>query len=299
MSDILAAVEDTSCDKIRSETNNDNDQKLAAVQIVTQLESDRLNNTDEKQENLETSMDQEITLDQQLTPDQQVIYDATVIALNEALTEFLPCPIPKVVSVDLIQELVLAQSAETTTPDPNDSIATSSLRNVNHSSISARTSTTVTLPTTTTGAFTTTDTTRTSIPLLSRHAGGGGHRNEILLALDELEGLEKEEQQLAYKTSLTRYLTELVTGETYDDSTSAIKSIIALEDAVPRRVCQHPFRKNDIVWVCRTCQADETCVLCHACFSQSNHDGHDVAFYHAQAGGCCDCGDPDGTFLVC
>ena len=66
---------------------------------------------------------------------------------------------------------------------------------------------------------------------------------------------------------------------------------------IPRRVCQHQFRKNDIVWVCRTCQADETCVLCHACFSSSDHEGHDVAFYHAQAGGCCDCGDPDGTLL--
>ena len=49
--------------------------------------------------------------------------------------------------------------------------------------------------------------------------------------------------------------------------------------------------------VCRTCQADETCVLCHACYSQSNHEGHDVAFYHAQAGGCCDCGDPDGAYF--
>jgi hypothetical protein len=63
--------------------------------------------------------------------------------------------------------------------------------------------------------------------------------------------------------------------------------------ATPRRVCQHPFKRNDIVWVCRTCQSDETCVLCHACWTRSNHEGHDVAFYHAQAGGCCDCGDPD------
>ena len=69
--------------------------------------------------------------------------------------------------------------------------------------------------------------------------------------------------------------------------------------SVPRRqVCQHPFKRNDIVWVCRTCQADETCVLCHDCFSQSNHQGHDVAFYHAQAGGCCDCGDADGESLL-
>jgi len=34
-------------------------------------------------------------------------------------------------------------------------------------------------------------------------------------------------------------------------------------------------------------------VLCHNCYRRSNHEGHDVAFYHAQAGGCCDCGDPD------
>lgn len=62
---------------------------------------------------------------------------------------------------------------------------------------------------------------------------------------------------------------------------------------LPKKVCQHPFKRNDIVWVCRTCQADETCVLCHSCFTNSDHTNHDVAFYHAQAGGCCDCGDPD------
>ena len=60
-----------------------------------------------------------------------------------------------------------------------------------------------------------------------------------------------------------------------------------------RRVCQYAFKKSDIVWICRTCQVDETCVLCHDCFSHSNHEGHDVAFYHANAGGCCDCGDVD------
>jgi hypothetical protein len=53
-------------------------------------------------------------------------------------------------------------------------------------------------------------------------------------------------------------------------------------------VCQYAFKKNDIVWACRTCQVDETCVLCHDCFSHSDHEGHDVAFYHASAGGCCD-----------
>ncbi|CAB1102462.1 unnamed protein product [Ectocarpus sp. CCAP 1310/34] len=61
----------------------------------------------------------------------------------------------------------------------------------------------------------------------------------------------------------------------------------------PRRVCQYAFLKNDIVWICKDCQADETCVLCNDCFRSSDHEGHEVYFYHAQAGGCCDCGDPD------
>jgi len=126
-----------------------------------------------------------------------------------------------------------------------------------------------------------------------------GH-HELFRALDLLEGLEKEEQGLAATTPLTRQLTSLVIGQHNQqpilDSQAALRSLERLGQAVPRRVCQHPFKKNDIVWVCRTCQADETCVLCHACFSQSQHEGHDVAFYHAQAGGCCDCGDPDGMY---
>jgi len=82
-------------------------------------------------------------------------------------------------------------------------------------------------------------------------------------------------------------------NSTNKGSNEALSSILTLFNKTPRRVCQHPFRKNDIVWVCRTCQSDETCVLCHDCYTNSNHEGHDVAFYHAQAGGCCDCGDPD------
>lgn len=124
---------------------------------------------------------------------------------------------------------------------------------------------------------------------------GKGH-HDLYRKLEQLDGLDKEELKLIQKSALTTQLTQLITTETYTDSRQAIHSIEVLGDTVPRRVCQHPFKRNDIVWVCRTCQADETCVLCHACFSASDHEGHDVAFYHAQAGGCCDCGDPDGTF---
>ncbi len=34
-------------------------------------------------------------------------------------------------------------------------------------------------------------------------------------------------------------------------------------------------------------------MLCNECFQRSNHQGHEVYFYHSAAGGCCDCGDSD------
>ncbi|GBG26017.1 E3 ubiquitin-protein ligase UBR1 [Hondaea fermentalgiana] len=62
----------------------------------------------------------------------------------------------------------------------------------------------------------------------------------------------------------------------------------------PQRVCSRAFRAGDIVWNCKQCQMDSTCVLCQECFRASDHEGHDVYFYHVMtdAGGCCDCGDP-------
>jgi Putative zinc finger in N-recognin (UBR box) len=131
---------------------------------------------------------------------------------------------------------------------------------------------------------------------------GRGHE-ALLAALQQQQTLEKLEEGLMLSTSLAQHLTELLihpgnSSATTSALTSSAEALALLQtwgQSVPRRVCQHPFKKNDIVWVCKTCQADETCVLCHDCFSQSNHTGHDIAFYHAQAGGCCDCGDPDGT----
>eukprot|EP00804_Cyclotella_cryptica_P026552 CCRYP_015394-RC/>CCRYP_015394-RC protein AED:0.06 eAED:0.06 QI:168/1/1/1/0.85/0.76/21/3141/1947 len=105
---------------------------------------------------------------------------------------------------------------------------------------------------------------------------------------------EEEHTTIDSKKRYKRYPdVEPILKSRYPDAQSAHASVVTLGLSIPRRVCQHPFRRNDIVWVCRTCQSDETCVLCHDCFTHSNHEGHDVAFYHAQAGGCCDCGDAD------
>ena len=55
--------------------------------------------------------------------------------------------------------------------------------------------------------------------------------------------------------------------------------------------CGYVFRRGDIAWNCRTCQTDPTCVLCDACFRESDHEGHEVFFHRTTPGGCCDCGD--------
>jgi hypothetical protein len=116
--------------------------------------------------------------------------------------------------------------------------------------------------------------------------------DEDVIMTPEDDSMSKKEQT---PSLLLPTITSLLHKKSrYPTLHSAELSISSLGKSCPtRRVCQHPFRRNDIVWVCRTCQSDETCVLCHDCFSHSNHEGHDVAFYHAQAGGCCDCGDAD------
>ena len=109
-------------------------------------------------------------------------------------------------------------------------------------------------------------------------------------ALENMDGLEKEEANLIHASPWTVPLTQIVTNEAVASTQQALEQLQACASASPRRVCQYPFKKNDIVWMCRTCQNDETCALCHECFSNSDHEGHDVAFFHAQEGGCCDCG---------
>jgi len=117
---------------------------------------------------------------------------------------------------------------------------------------------------------------------------------DISKAFEALEYLSKDTQvELLVEHDTITALTSLITGQSHNSTEEALDSLAEVGTSIPRRVCQFPFKRNDIVWVCRTCQADETCVLCHKCYKQSNHEGHDVAFYHAQAGGCCDCGDPD------
>ena len=56
-------------------------------------------------------------------------------------------------------------------------------------------------------------------------------------------------------------------------------------------ICGKQFKPQDVVYSCRTCALDNTCVLCTQCFTQSIHTGHDYRMHASGGGGYCDCGD--------
>ncbi|KAF1835038.1 RING finger domain-containing protein [Decorospora gaudefroyi] len=58
--------------------------------------------------------------------------------------------------------------------------------------------------------------------------------------------------------------------------------------------CGHIFKNGEATYRCKTCSADDTCVLCARCFDASDHEGHHV-FVSVSPGnsGCCDCGDDE------
>merc|ERR1740124_973096 len=53
--------------------------------------------------------------------------------------------------------------------------------------------------------------------------------------------------------------------------------------------CGKVMKGGELAYNCRTCQYDDTCIICADCFKNSNHKGHDVRMTFAY-GGCCDCG---------
>lgn len=73
-----------------------------------------------------------------------------------------------------------------------------------------------------------------------------------------------------------------------------IRMLENLPNANRRTVCGLVFKKGDVVWTCRSCAKDPTCVQCDRCFKKSDHIDHEVYFHRASGrGGCCDCGDPE------
>lgn len=42
----------------------------------------------------------------------------------------------------------------------------------------------------------------------------------------------------------------------------------------PGQICGKMFRPGDPTYICKECASDETCVLCHECFTKSTHSKH-------------------------
>jgi E3 ubiquitin-protein ligase UBR1 len=58
--------------------------------------------------------------------------------------------------------------------------------------------------------------------------------------------------------------------------------------------CGHIFKAGESTYHCKTCAADDTCVLCARCFAESDHEGH-MVYISVSPGnsGCCDCADEE------
>ncbi|SZF02973.1 unnamed protein product [Blumeria hordei] len=63
-------------------------------------------------------------------------------------------------------------------------------------------------------------------------------------------------------------------------------------EAARGKACGHIFKSGEATYRCKTCSADETCVLCSKCYDSSDHTGH-MIYIGVSLGnsGCCDCGD--------
>lgn len=69
-------------------------------------------------------------------------------------------------------------------------------------------------------------------------------------------------------------------------------------EAARGKACGHIFKSGEATYRCKTCSADETCVLCSRCYDSSDHTGH-MVYISVSLGnsGCCDCGDPEAWRL--
>lgn len=107
---------------------------------------------------------------------------------------------------------------------------------------------------------------------------------------------EGDDQYAEYQSKIFSALSGfLVTNN--DDSSVSSTSPLSLDHFTEKEkgavACGHVFRKGELVYRCKQCGNDDTCVLCSKCFDPESHNGHDVSYSISGSGGCCDCGDPE------
>lgn len=57
--------------------------------------------------------------------------------------------------------------------------------------------------------------------------------------------------------------------------------------------CGQVLMENSMVWGCLTCGLNQSAMICHECYTNSNHEGHQIFIRRGIKGGRCDCGDSD------
>ena len=132
-------------------------------------------------------------------------------------------------------------------------------------------------------------------------ASGTAPTAEVLKHLLQQRGVLSEQQLQKWTVQILRHAPARSVSSLLSVLSTAFwldGDLFSLTEARPRRVCGKVFKKGDVVWTCRVCAKDQTCVQCNTCFENSNHVGHDVYFHRAGGnGGCCDCGDPEAWHI--
>ena len=58
-----------------------------------------------------------------------------------------------------------------------------------------------------------------------------------------------------------------------------VRQLMSLKSLNEQAICGAVFKVGEVVWTCRQCAKDATCVQCNACYKASNHEGHEVFFH--------------------
>lgn len=71
-------------------------------------------------------------------------------------------------------------------------------------------------------------------------------------------------------------------------------SVLPADEPGAASSCGHIFEHGDVIYRCKDCTHDETCVLCSKCFNDDDHVGHRISFSVSKgSGGSCDCGEDE------
>ncbi|PJF16720.1 hypothetical protein PSACC_03494 [Paramicrosporidium saccamoebae] len=90
---------------------------------------------------------------------------------------------------------------------------------------------------------------------------------------------------------LIRCISDICDEQLVGDDES-LREILEREQKSPSPSCGRVFKRDELIYHCKECAVDETCVLCNDCFQRSDHEGHNYNYYLSKgSGGSCDCGE--------